>query len=272
MSGERWQVAGSAAEIYDNFLVPAVFGPWAGILVEAAGVSAGDRVVDVACGTGVAALCAAQAASPGGVVTGIDLNPGMIAVAREKEVLTDVTADWREGDAAALPLADRSADVVLCQQGLQFFPDRPTALSEMQRVLAPGGRLALVVWRDIHHSPGFHALANSLERNIGEQAATIMRAPFDFGDQPETLHSLHRDAGFEKVDIRSEVRMVRFASPTDFVSKYGTGSPLAAHLGGASDAAINALIANVSDALESYTDGGTGIAFPIQGHVVTARA
>ncbi len=272
MSGERWHVAGSAAEIYDEFLVPAVFGPWAGILVEAAGVCAGDRVVDVACGTGVAALCAARAVSPGGVVTGIDLNPGMIAVARDKEMPTDVRADWREGDAAEIPLADRSADIVLCQLGLQFFPDRPTALSEMQRVLAPGGRLALLVWRDIRHSPGFHALADSLEQNIGAQAAAIMRAPFYFGDQPDALHSLHRDAGFEEVDVRSEVRMVRFASPTDLVNKYGTGSPLAAHLGDASDAAINALIADVSDALESYTDGGTGIAFPIQGHVVTARA
>ena len=86
MAGVRWQVVGSAAEIYDEFLVPAVFGPWAGILVEAAGVGAGDRVVDVACGTGVAALCAARAVSPGGVVTGIDLNPGMIAVARDKEM------------------------------------------------------------------------------------------------------------------------------------------------------------------------------------------
>ncbi len=272
MSGERWQIAGTAAEIYDQFLVPALFDPWAEILVEAAYANAGDRVVDVACGTGVAALCAARAVSPGGVVTGIDLNPGMIAVAREKEVLTDVTADWREGDAAALPLADRSADVVLCQQGLQFFPDRPTALSEMKRVLAPGGRLALLVWRDIRHSPGFHALADSLEQNIGEQAAAIMRAPFCFGDQPDALRSLHRDAGFQEVDVRSDVRMVRFASPTDFVSKYGTGSPLAAHLGDASDAAINALIADVSGALERYTDGGTGIAFPIQGHVVTARA
>jgi len=271
MSWERLRAQGSAAEIYDKFLVPPVFGPWANILVEAAGVRAGDRIVDVACGTGVSALCAAAAASPGGVVTGIDLNRGRIAAARAKVSPRDVKVEWRVGDASELPIADKCADAVICQLGLQFFPDRPAALSEMKRVLVPKGRLALLVWRDISHSPGFAALATSLERNIGAEAGAVMRGPFTFGDHIDPLYALHRDAGFKEVKVRSEVRMVRFASSADFVGKFGAATSLAPHLEKASDASIDALLADVSEALGNYADGENGIAFPIEGNLVTAR-
>lgn len=272
MSWERLWVAGSAAEIYDYYLVPAVFGPWSHILVKAAGVSAGDRILDVACGTGVSAICAADAARPGGMVTGIDLNEGRIAAARSKNAPSDVTVDWRVGDASALPVEDESADVVLCQLGLQFFPDRAAALGEMKRALVPGGRLALLVWRDISHSPGFAALAASLERNIGAKASAIMHGPFVFGDRIAPLYAIHRGAGFEDVEVRSEVRMVRFTSPTDFVVQFGSATSLAPHFENAGEAAIRSVIAEVSDALSDYADGEGGIAFPIEGWLITALA
>jgi len=112
MTGEEsWQVSGSAAEVYERCFVPAIFGQWAPRLVDAARVSAGDRVLDVGCGTGVLARAAADRVAPAGQVTGIDINEGMLAVARRMGPLVD----WRQGDATDLPLPDESYDVVVSQ-------------------------------------------------------------------------------------------------------------------------------------------------------------
>jgi len=182
---ERWQLAGTAAEVYQEHLVPAIFGPWAPIVVESASLRPGERVVDVACGTGAVAREAAPQVGVSGTVVGLDLNPGMLAVARELPPASGALVEWREGDATAMPFHNAAFDVVLCQLGLQYFPDRPAALGEMHRVLVPGGRLVLLVWQSIEHSPGFARLAEALERHVGTLAAAIMRAPFVFGDPEE---------------------------------------------------------------------------------------
>src|SRR5215216_4533148 len=149
----QWQVGGNAAEIYEQHLVPTVFGPWAADLIGAASPQPGERVLDVACGTGVVARLAAECVGAGGKVVGLDLNPGMLAVARS--VASPTPIDWREDSAVALPFEAGAFDLVCCQQGLQFFPDRPAALRQMHRVLVPGGRLGLATWRPIQYSPGF---------------------------------------------------------------------------------------------------------------------
>jgi SAM-dependent methyltransferase len=164
----QWQVAGSAPEVYERELVPAVFGPWAPIVVELAHPSPGERVVDVACGTGIVARIAAARVGPSGSVAAVDLNPGMLNVARS--VATNgasASIQWHEASADKLPFPNSSFDIAYCQLGLQFFADRPAALREMHRVLVPEGRLALMVWRGIGESPGFQALAEILEKNIG---------------------------------------------------------------------------------------------------------
>ena len=100
-------------------------------LVEVAALRPGERVLDVACGTGVVARLAAQQVGTAGQVTGVDLNAGMLAVARALSPPPGATITWVEGSAVAIDLADVQFDVVLCQQGLQFFPDQPAALWEM---------------------------------------------------------------------------------------------------------------------------------------------
>jgi ubiquinone/menaquinone biosynthesis C-methylase UbiE len=142
----QWQVAGSAPEVYERELVPAVFGPWAPILIDLAQPKLGERVVDIACGTGVIARTAAVKVGPTGVVAGVDLNPGMLTVARSLKPTDDAASvHWHEASADRLPLPDGSFDIAYCQLGLQFFADRPAALREMRRVLSSGGRLALMV-------------------------------------------------------------------------------------------------------------------------------
>jgi SAM-dependent methyltransferase len=178
--------------------------------------------------------------------------------------------EWREGSATELPLPDAAFDAVLCQQGLQFFPDRPAALREMRRVLVPGGRLALSVWRSLEWSPGHRALADALERHIGPETAAIMRAPFALAD-PEELRALAVAAGFREVAVRAAVEDVRFPSVDEFPLVQAAATPLAPFVAGAPESARAALVADVRTALARYVSGET-LVWPIQAHVVTARA
>ena len=268
----QWQVAGNAPEVYERELVPAVFGVWAPIVVDLAKPRPGERVLDVACGTGIVARIAAARVGPTGSVVGVDLNPGMLSVARSV-VSTDVPSDgplhWQEAGADKLPFPDGSFDVVYCQLGLQFFADRAAALREMRRVLDAEGRLALMVWQGIYESPGFAALAEALEQHVGQAAATIMRAPFALSNSDE-LAALVRAAGFQGVAIQQRGGTVRFPSVERFVLSYVAGSPLAGPVSQATDAEREALVTAVRNALGKYTSN-TELAFPIAANLLSAR-
>ncbi|MDI2077477.1 methyltransferase domain-containing protein [Bradyrhizobium sp. Mp27] len=265
----QWQVAGSAPEIYERELVPAVFGPWAPILIGLADPKLGDRIIDIACGTGIVARIAAAKVGASGAVAGVDLNPGMLNVARSVKPVDDAApAEWLEASADRLPFSDGSFDIAYCQLGLQFFADRPAALREMRRVLSSKGRLAVMVWCGIHESPGFAAFADILERNIGSAAATIMRAPFGLSDAAE-LSQLVAAAEFRNIKLQRRVGAVEFASAERFVLSYVAGSPLASHVSQASDAARENLTAETKLALEKYV-GSRGLSFPIASHLLAA--
>ena len=256
MTGEqRWHLAGTAPEIYAEHLVPAVFAPWAPVLLDAAAVGIGHTVLDVACGTGVVAAAAAERVGPSGAVTGVDINPGMIAVAARTQGVR-----WARADAARLPFPDGGFDRVLCQAGLQFVPDRLGALREMRRVLRPGGRVALLVWRALHHSPGFAALADALQAVVGPEAAAVMRASFVFGDDPRPLVTLLDSAGFGDVDVQARAGTVRFASVEAFVRCQRAASPLAAHVH----------VRHVPD-LIAYVEARAAAEFPIEAAVASGQ-
>jgi SAM-dependent methyltransferase len=268
----QWQTAGNAAETYERALVPAVFAAWAPLVVTLADPRPGERVLDVACGTGVVARLVAQRVGRTGHVVGLDLNPGMLAVAASvasKEPPTSAPTTWREASAMKMPLPDEAFDIVYCQLGLQFFPDRPAALLEMNRVMARGGRLGLMVWRGIEHSPGFGILADALARHVSSEAANIMRAPFALADAEE-LWRLIATAGFRDITIRPVPGTVRFPSVVGFVQDYVAGSPLAGHVGKVSDEARAALMSEVGDALTSLF-AGDALTFPIEAYLASAR-
>jgi SAM-dependent methyltransferase len=267
---ERWQVAGDAASIYERALVPALFAAWAPRVVALASPRSGERVLDVACGTGVVARLAAQRVGPTGTVVGLDLNPGMLAVATGVPAAPgSAPITWKEAPATSMPLPDSAFDVVYCQAGLQFFPDRPAALREMHRVLAVGGRVGLMVWRGIQHSPGFDALAVALDRHVSAEAAGVMRAPFGLAEAA-TLHTLMAGAGFRDVSVERRTESVRFPSTARFVRDQIAASPLAAHVAKVSVAARADLLAAVTRALEGYQVAG-GLSFPIEAHLASAR-
>ena len=266
---EQQPLRGTGAEIYERGLVPAIFAPWATILIEQAALQPGERVLDLACGTGVVARLAAQQVGSTGQIIGLDNNTGMLAVARSLPPIPGVSLEWQEGSALAMPFADASFDALLCHQGLQFFPDRSAALREMHRVLVPGGRLVLSVWGPLERCPGFAALVGALEHHIGTAAASIMRSPFALREASE-VRSLLAWGSFHEVQLHTTVRTVHFASPEQFVRLEMIPSHLESPVARVDERALSVLISEVNTALQPYVSPD-GLAFPMQAHLVTAQ-
>jgi SAM-dependent methyltransferase len=173
---EQWQLSGTAPELYQRHLVPAMTAIWAADLVDRAAVRPGEQMLDLACGTGTVARVAAERAGSTGQITALDINPGMLAVARSLPPVKGAPIEWLEGSALALPFPDATYDLVLCQLGLQFFSDRSGALREIGRVLVARGRVGLSVFGPIEHNPATHALANALDRHLGPGKSVIKRS------------------------------------------------------------------------------------------------
>ena len=196
-----------AAYAYEELHVPALFEQWAVRVVDAAQVRDGDRVLDVACGTGVLARTAASRVGSHGCVTGVDPNPGMLVVAEYLEP----SVRWQQGVAETLPYEDHSFDAVVSQFALMFFTDRSAALRDMMRVLVPGGRMAVAVWESLERCQAYPIAVELLERVAGSEAAEALRAPFILGDRTE-LANLFRSAGVESVKITTHRGTARFPS------------------------------------------------------------
>jgi ubiquinone/menaquinone biosynthesis C-methylase UbiE len=266
MSG-GFQVREQAGSAYDELLVPRLFAPCADQLLDLAAVAAGERVLDVACGTGIVARRAAGRVGDGGRVVGVDVNNVMLAVAAVAPTEA-AWMEWRLGDAAALPVPDGSFDVVCCQQGLQYVADQPLALLEARRALVPGGRLALAVWRALDHHPVFEHLVRALERHAGAGTADLMRRPFS-GPGRETLRQLILDTGFTRPRARIGVITARFPSPLEFLRIQVAASPLAEPVGALAEDRRVALEAEVEDSLQPFVDD-EGLVVPLQTWLITA--
>ena len=264
----QWQLEGDAAVLYERYPARYILGPWASGLVELAGVQAGERVLDLACGTGVVARVAAEQVGASGRVTGLDLNAGMIAVARSLPAPPGAKIEWIEASAQDTGLPDAGFDAVLCQQGLQFFPDRIAALREARRVLAPGGRLAMSVWRTtgVYNS----AVGKALARHIDEFAASgfcaSRKVPAD-----QELRDLAAGAGLRGAELHARKRTVRLPSVERFVLGHLAATPVAARLRALGDEARAALGRDVAQELAPYREGDE-VAFPEEITVITARA
>lgn len=236
MSG--WQLVDNSAQAYERYLVPAIFTAFADELVE--DVTPGTRVLDVACGTGIVAR---RAAAKGAAVVGVDLNEQMLDVARA----ADAAIEWIEADAAALPLPDDTFDRVYCQQGLQFMPEPAAAVAEMRRVLAPGGRLTVSVWRP---SETYEILAGLMDA----ENAAVMRSPFERGEELSALVDGH---------VRIAIQPVRFPSVAELLRQEVASSPMSLTV---DDGLEEAFAAAIRDRIDD-----DGVVFAIETYVVTAQ-
>jgi SAM-dependent methyltransferase len=253
----------SPAEVYDEHFVPALFQPWSGIVARAADIGPGQKVLDVACGTGVLAIAAAERVGISGSVTGLDASAEMLAVARRK--VTPI--QWCEGRAESLPFDNDHFDAVVSQFGLMFFERPADALREMMRVLRPGGRLAVAVCDALNHSPGYAALATLLHKLFGARVADAFRSPFVMGDAQRLL-ALCVEAGIAGAEVSRHAGTVRFASIEDLVA---TERACAWTLGGLLDAQQFAqLLHGARQALKPFAGEGGGVAFEMPALIVTA--
>ncbi len=199
------QVAATAAEVYDRFFLPALFERWTTPMVEAAAIDAGDHVLDVGCGTGVLAKHAATATGRSGRVVGLDPNPGMLAVARRTSGI-----EWADGAAESIPFGEATFDAVVSQFAIMFFSDRVAAIREMARVLRPSGRLAVATWAPLADSPGYAAMADLLDRELGADAAAALGVPFCLGDEDELAGLL--TPHLDDVDVQRHPGVAQFDS------------------------------------------------------------
>ena len=255
--------APTPAEIYDQKFVPALFHQWGAIVSDLVAARPGERLLDVACGTGALACAALERVGDQGQVVGLDPNPDMLSVARRKST----KIDWREGRAESLPFPDESFDAVVSQFGLMFFADRPAALREMMRVLRPGGRLAVAVCDAVEHSPGYAAFADLLHKLFGSQVANAFRAPFVLGD-PDKLMSICTAAGIANAEVSRHHGLVRFASVEVLVS---TERACVWTLGGIlDDAQFAELLREAQPALQPFVGADGAIAFDMPVLIVTA--
>ena len=269
---EHWQLDGSAPELYERYLVPAITSIWADDLIDRAGPGRGESVLDIACGTGAVTRRAAARVETGRVV-GLDLNSGMLAVARSLP-RTGASVEWREGSALSLPFDDGSFHVVLCQLGLQFFPDRPLAVREMKRVLVPSGRVALSVYSAIERTPAADAFARALDGRLGPDASRIKRSEHCFREAGE-VGALMTKEGFEQVEVSTVTKRISFPSVLDYVRFQLVATPMAGLLSDREPDKRETIINAIASDTESYLDPemlrGGRLSFPQEAHVATAR-
>ena len=191
----------SVPKAYEEFFVPRLFEPWAALLLDEAQLKKGQAIIDVATGPGTVARLAAPRLGPKGRIVATDISRPMLDIARAKRALAGAAPiEYVESPAAPLAAPTGAFDVVLCQQGLQFFPDRPAALREMKRVLKPGGHAVVAVWTAISRNQIFAAFHAALRAATPPELADLITAPFSWHSSAE-LKAATEEAGFRKVRL-----------------------------------------------------------------------
>ncbi len=255
----------ATAAAYEELLVPALFRQWADQLANTAEIDETSSVLDVACGTGVLARAVASREGFTGSVTGLDPNPGMLAVARRSA--PDI--DWRRGTAEALPFPDETFDIVVSQFGLMLFTSPRAALQEMSRVLRSGGDLLVAVFDSLGTMPAYEAMADVFERSVGRSVGEALRFPFSMGDTEE-LYSLFLTSGVPNPVITTHRGTARFSSPRHMVLSDVRGwFPFAGIQ--LADETIESVVNEAESALRPFRTSRGTVRFDVSVHIVRAR-
>jgi SAM-dependent methyltransferase len=237
---QDWVWAGSMPQAYDRWLAPAVFRPFAIDLTRRAARFAPRRVLEIAAGTGVLTRELVTAV-PAAQVTATDLNAAMIKFGSRHVPL----AAWRQADALSLPFDDRRFDLIVCQFGVMFFPDRPAAFGEMRRVLAPGGRLLFSTWGAVDTHGFAAALVAGLAHAFPDDPPTfVVAVPHGYCELGQVAADLAA-GGLECVSTASVTLDGHASSAADVAAGFCTGTPLRMEIESRGDlAASTAVIAD----------------------------
>lgn len=259
---ETFQVSVDAAEAYEATFVPALFADWADHVVDAAGVRPGLAVLDVACGTGAVTRIAAERLGGSGRIVGLDLNEGMLGVARRLHP----EIEWVLGDATNLPFEDATFDAVLCQAALMFVPDPGRAIAEMARVVRPDGTVAVQVWAGREAQHGFKPVYEIIARHAGPSAVDLVSAYWVLGDLG-ALGRLFASAALEITGTITRTGAIRMPSIDAYVTTEVEGTPLRDRI---SDETYATIRREVNEAMAGLVTP-EGFGMPIVGHIITAR-
>ena len=214
-----------AVERYEQYVAP-IMAPFVAALVSHAQIGPGDAVLDVACGTGFATRGAALVVGETGRVAGVDINPAMLEAARVGARKLQLGITWHEASADTLPFADDHFDAVICQQGLQFFPDTVVALRELVRVTRPGGRVAATVWAPLNRSAYMTAQYESLLEVTGPEPLASFLAAFRF--DTEELATAFGSAGLRDTQVHEVVAELELKGVESFAAGHLEALPWAA--------------------------------------------
>ena len=260
---ETFQIPIEAAECYEAEFVPAFFAQWAPILCTAAGVTAGQTMLDVGCGTGILARTAADIVGPAGSVTGLDLNEAMLTVARRVRP----ALEWRQGDASALPFRDETFDVVASQMALMFVPDRVAALREMGRVVRARGTVALLVPSEIERQLAFAPFLDLAARHAGPDAVSLLSSYFVCGGL-DALTATVEAAGLTVTASRIEAGSYTAPSVDAAVANEIESTPLRERI---SDDVYERIREEARELFAPYTAADGSLTTPFDADVVVAQ-
>ena len=268
MAKESYQLKGNAAGVYEAQKVPAIFRPLALATLDKFPLQQDDKILDLACGTGIVAREILSKLTLSGFIAGVDLNEGMIKIARELTQSEAGRCEWHVADVCKMPFADNVFTAAICQQGIQFFPNEDQALVEIQRVLNPGGRLAITVWAGA--SVFFKTLADALKKHISKDIADQSLAPFQYAGI-KSLPDRMRRLGYAKIEI-SEISINReIHNPETGIAKEILGNPIGTAVSERGEAVMQAIVEQVIKDLSKYVDGET-LSTPQMTHLITAVA
>ena len=242
-----FQLGEDGVDIYERVIVPLWFEHWAEALMRLAKLKPGNNVLDVACGTGVVTRLAKKIVGPNGGVSGLDMNASMLS--RAKSLAEDLDIKWIESDVCASGLGEAQYDVILSQQGYQYFPDKQRALDELYRLLTPEGRLIFSVWDG--QSVYTKAVCNAVEKYISIEAAHIQRRQRET-PPPSDLKSGLRAAGFTDIKIERQELMIEIPLAPEFVPLHLGSMPIGDKFSALSAVAKKQFINEVEVSMASY--------------------
>ncbi|WP_370401254.1 class I SAM-dependent methyltransferase [Sulfitobacter sp. JB4-11] len=267
MPQDSYQLASSAAHIYEDQKVKAIFGPLARATLNTISLSAGDRVLDVACGTGIVARSVRDRYGTDVAVTGTDLNDSMIETARMLTSDLVPPIEWVVADATAMPFADGTFSVCMCQQGLQFVPDKRAAIEEFRRVLEPNGRLVISIWAGA--SPFFTAMAEALARHVSADVAALSLAPFAYQAQTE-VPPLLSAAGFGPVSVQTIAIDRVIEEPETDIPKEIFGNPVGPSVKEKGEETLARIVGEIRAACVGFEREGS-LVIPQSAYLITAQ-
>jgi SAM-dependent methyltransferase len=271
MTDPNARFVGSIPENYDRYLGPVLFEPYARDLAARLQVGDGGRVLELACGTGIATRRLRERMPASARLVATDLNEPMLEIAKRR-IGGAPGVEWRQADACALPFPPESFDAVVCQFGLMFVPDKPAAFREARRVLVPGGQFLFNTWDAIDRNPFARIAVATLREQVPVDPPTFYDVPFSMHDRA-AIAALLDGAGFDADDARIAGVVLEGQSPAarDLATGLIEGNPVGPSLRERGGVSTDALRDSLAAALASEM-GDRPARVALRALVVSARA